>query len=419
MKFMKKVLVTTLVAALSLGALTTMPLAAAGRRIVVPPMPDEPAASTVEESRRVVVPPTSETTAVPLAATRRATVAPAPESTALTVEEAARRAIRNNSAIANMQDSESVADERVGRALNAVHDAATDAALTNARVSLMDAELSRAVNIRDIQAQKDNVEYQITRSFNNILNMQADLELAAAQLEMANRELAISRLMLSLGMVSELDYEAATLAVTRIENNMELLRSSINAAFRNLNSSMGNNNLQDLDRHHELKLELVYTPVEVANLNNHAQRFVNESLAVARAENRAHSARYRVTYHATPHDPTTGRIIDAPTYDEQIVAYNQELRNVADTRQSVREGVITSYNRLRDIELNIRIAEIELERLARQLEVAEATLALGRNTQIEVDRIRLDIASRENTLRQTKNNHAIQLMAFNNPNILS
>jgi len=336
----------------------------------------------------------------------------------LTVEEAARRAIRNNTDIANAQDRESVADEAVRRAQNAVWDAVTDWALTDANVSLMNAELSRSLNIRDIQARKENVEFQITRYFNTILNMQADLELAKSNRGMANRELEIARLRLSLGIASELDYADASLAVTRLETNIERLEIAIGNAFRDLNSAMGEG-VNTLDRRHTLVLELNYEPVRVTNINSHRQRFVNESIVVARAENAVQMASYRANYFSTPHDPLTGIVMtNLSTYEELRVSENEAVRGVADARQSVGENVITMYNNLRNIELGIRAAEIEIDRLMRQLEVSETMLELGRGAAIEVERLRLEIAGRDNSLQQDKNDHAILSIAFNNPSIM-
>ena len=336
----------------------------------------------------------------------------------LTVEEAARRAIRNNAAIANAEDDESVADEVVRRAQDFVFDARTDHDLTNAMVGLMNAELSRSLNLRDINAQKENVEFQIMRYFNTILNMEADLALSLDNLEIARRDLLISRLKLSLGMVSELDYEAADLAVIRIETNIERMQSSIAGAFRDLNSFMGATGI-NLNQKYILSLELYYEPLEPVNLSRHADTFVRESLVVQRAQNAADIAAYRVDFFFTPHNPLTGVIPTGYiTYDERVVELNHALRNLSNTRQRVREGVISSYSNLRDLELNIRATTIELERLIRQLEVSETMLELGRITPVEVDRLRFEIASMENSLAQAKNNHTILSIAFNNPLIM-
>jgi len=336
----------------------------------------------------------------------------------LTVEEAARRAISNHSGIANAQGDESVADEVVRRAQDAVWEASTSMALTTAMVSLMNAELSRSLNIRDIAAQRENVEFQITRYFNTILNMQDDIAMLENNLEMAKRDLVIAELKLSLGMMSQLDYDGAELSVIRTETNIELMNSSLAGAFRDLNSFMGVYGIE-LDQRYELLLEMPeYTVLPQVNLNHHAQMFVRESLRVQQAENAAEAARYRVEYYVTPHNPLTGEIVPGLTLDEEINNQNRALRALSDTRQAVRESIITMHANLRTQELQIRASEIEIERLQRQLEVLETMLELGRTTAIEVDALRLNIASQENSLAQAKNNHTILAFAFNNPNII-
>jgi len=336
----------------------------------------------------------------------------------LTVEEAAMRAIRNNTSIANAEGDESVADEVVKRAQDAVFEAVTSATLTNAMIGLMNAELSRSLNIRDLVAQRQNVEFQITRYFNTILNMENDLALLFENLAMAKRELVIAELRLSLGLMSELDFEAAEFSVVRIETNIGLLESSIERAFRDLNSFMGVYGI-DLDQRYELKLELSeFTPLPAVNLNHHAQRFVTESLRVQQAENAVQTARYRLDHYVTPHNELTGQIVPGQTREEVEVDLSRVTRALADTRQVVRENVLNMHSDLRTSELRIRADELELERLQRQLEVSETMLELGRTTPMEIDALRLNITSQENALAQAKNSHTILAFAFNNPNII-
>jgi len=368
MKFLKRVVALSLVATLSLGIFGVMPLAGAELRT-------------------------------------------------LTVEEAARRAVSNNSAIANAQDSESVADERISRAQEAVWDSVIDAQLTDASANLRSAELARSLNIRDIQARQQYVEFRITRDFNTILNMQADLALAQENLALAERELVIARLRLSLGVISERDYEAAEQDVTRIQSNIEVLNISIGNEFRSLNNSMGAG-LNNLDTQYELELELAYEPLGRVNLNQHAQMFERESLAVQVAANNVEVAGYRVDYFATPFNPLTGQIVPAPTLEEVIVSLNRESRGLTDARQGMQVGAVDMYNGLRELEIHVRALELELSHAERQLETLQTMYKIGRITQIEVDRVEFQISSLENNLRRLKNEHTLLVMIFNNPNLI-
>jgi len=381
-----------------------------------PPAPPAPPATYVPIPPSQVPPQTA-----PAATTPVPPAAPAVVAGALTVAEAANRAIRNDSAIANSEGNELALDEAVRRAREDVSNAVTNTQITNANVDLMNAELQRSLNIRDTRIQRENVEFNITRSFNAILSHQADLEISRANLDMANRELAIAELRLSLGMASDLDVQTAALAVTRAETNIEILQGNIDRAFRDLNSTMGAG-ATGLNQHHTLVLELAYEPVVVTNINSHIQRFMDESIDIVRAEGQAREAGYRADNFVTPHDYMTGIIVtgraSGATYDELRETQSQHLRRAADTRQAVRDGVVRQYNDLLNMEVNIRATELELAQLVRQLGVSESSLELGRTTQIEVDRLRLQIAEMENSLQQAKNNHSIQRIAFNNPRII-
>jgi len=383
-----------------------------------PPAPPAPPASFTPIPPSEVPPQTAAQITPPVATPP---VAPPVVAEGLTVEEAARRAIRNNANIANLEGSEVMHDENVRRAREDMFNASTDAQITQANIDLMNAELGRSLNIRDAQIQRENVEYQITSTFNIILNLQADLEIARTNLDMANRELAIAELRLSLGMASDLDVQTAALAITRVETNIENLQSSINRSFRDLNRHMGVST-QNLDQHYTLVLELTFEPIDVRNINAHVQRFVDESIEIARAEGRAREYGHRADYYITPHDPTTGIVATGRgtiTYDEWRAQQSQQLRIAADTRQRVSQNVINLYNTLRNAEISIRATEIELAQLVRQLDISESSLELGRITQIEVDRLRIQIAEMENSLQQAKNNHTINRIAFNNPRIIT
>ena len=95
----------------------------------------------------------------------------------LTVEEAAKNAISNNTTIKNAADSESLRDENYRKALDNFYAATTASVIINAEVSLTKLEMDRSMNLKNIESQKENVEYNIKKYFNTIINAEKKDEL--------------------------------------------------------------------------------------------------------------------------------------------------------------------------------------------------------------------------------------------------
>mgnify|MGYP003623795114 CR=1 FL=1 len=81
-----------------------------------------------------------------------------------------------------------------------------------AEVKLMNRELSRSLNLKNIEAKKENVEYSIMKYFNTIINAEKTLEVFEEALNIHKKDLDILELKLKLGMVSQLEYDTSALA---------------------------------------------------------------------------------------------------------------------------------------------------------------------------------------------------------------
>ena len=342
---------------------------------------------------------------------------PENEKPVLSVEQATRKAISNSSAIKNALDSESLGDENIRKATDALYGTVTNMALVGAEIGLMNAEMSRALNLQDIDAQKQNVEYQITKYFNTIISAEKDVLLFDESLEIVRKDLAIANLKLTLGMISRLDYDLAALDYDKVVNARQTKLSAIDSAYRDLNSYMGEN----LDKRFTLQLNLTFKEVGDINLNSYADEFVKNSLTIKQIENAAKLAEYSVDNYSTPFNPMTGEIIDnasVRSYEELVVSQNQALRALADTKKAVRDAVIATYSGLKDMEIGIKVNEIDLEKAKMQLVVMEKMLELGQVTKLDVAKLEYDINSKELALEKSKNSYTLTLAAFSNPNLL-
>jgi len=338
------------------------------------------------------------------------------ELTNLTVPEATRRAIDHNESIKKSNETEDLSDDKYTLLRESARNATTEDAVFTAYTNLLQFELSRSLNIKNIKAQEENVEHGIIQIFNNILNAEEGLAVYDENLKLTKKELDITFLKLGLGLASQFDYDSAKAAYENMLIQRNLQQSGIDKAYRQLNETMG----QDLNKKYNLVLNLDYELLGEVNLTTYASKFIANSLAIKQAKDDIQVAQYALDTHTYNYDPYTGLEISAGgTKQEKEMDLSRAKRNLTSTEESVKKSVIDTYNSIKDLELKIASQEIELENLNTKLDIAQKRLELGQVTQLSVDKLLLEKHNLEYEMETNKNDHAILIMAFKNPNIIA
>jgi len=333
----------------------------------------------------------------------------------LTIKDAAKKAIENDTNIKNAEESLELYDDKMKKATDTYLSATTTDAILNASINMMNLDLSRALSIKNIDSQKENVEYNIQKYFNTIINAEKSAELYEESLAIQKKKLDISKVKLELGKISQNDYDKEAAAYEQSLMSKEAYLSTINKAYRDLNSYMG----KPLDTTYELVLELEYEVVPEVNLTAYTDTFVNKSLSVQQAKDSMTVAEYQLDNYTEPYNTVTGLVSESyGEYEQLLSSFNQASRSYSDTVEKVKKSVIDSYNSLREAEVTIKSKEMELEEAYKQLEILKTKLELGKITQIEYDEQAYDIKNKEENLRKEKNNYALSAIAFLSPNLL-
>jgi len=335
----------------------------------------------------------------------------------LTVEEAAKKAISNNTSIKNADDSESLSDENIKKAQDSLTTATTDAALLNAEVNLMSLEMSRSLNLKNIESQKENVEYNILKYFNTIVNAERNAQLYEQSLELQKKNLDISKVKLEVGKLSQSEYDKA---LVEYENNLataQTYQNSIDKAYRDLNGYMG---VMNLDTKYNLVFYLSYEPIGDVSLTQYTDTFLNNSLTVEQAENNKTTAQFKVDNYTEEYNRETGVISESYNeYDQLVVSFNQASRSLEDTKSSIRQNIQNTYASLKETENTIKTNEAEIETAYKDLDIMKTKLELGKATEIEILQQQYSISQKEENLRQMKNSYVLSAIAFSSPNLLS
>ena len=133
----------------------------------------------------------------------------------LTIKDAAKKAIENDTNIKNAEESLELYDDKIKKATDTYLSATTTDAILNASINMMNLDLSRALSIKNIDSQKENVEYNIQKYFNTIINAEKSAELYEESLAIQKKKLDISKVKLELGKISQNDYDKEAAATNR------------------------------------------------------------------------------------------------------------------------------------------------------------------------------------------------------------
>ena len=334
----------------------------------------------------------------------------------LTVAKAAQKAISNNNTIKNAEDNNSLSDENLRKAYDSLYSAKTNDALLNAEVNIMTQEMSRSLAIENIQSQKENVEYNIMKYFNSIINAEKNLELFEASLALDKKKLEIAKVRLELGKISQTDFETLQNTYDKNLKSKQTYQASIDKAYRALNNDMG----AKPETRYTLILDLEYKEIGNVNLISHTEKFVQESLNVKQVENSLKTAEFRMDNYSDSYDPQTGAIPDPyNAYDQLVVSYNQAYRSLTDTKNTVSENINSTYNSLKEAENSIETKEGDIKSLYKEYEILKIKFEMGKVTRLDLDEKLYSIQNQEESLRQAMNSHTLTKISFSSPNLLS
>ena len=334
----------------------------------------------------------------------------------LSVSQASKKAISNNNSIINAKENDSLVDENLRKAYDSLRSARTDDAILNAEVNIMTQEMNRSLNIENIEAQKENVEYNIMKYFNSIINAEKNLELFEASLAIDKKKLEIAKVRLELGRISQTDFETQQNAFDKASKSKQTYQTSIDKAYRTLNNYMG----EKAETRYTLLLDLEYKEVGTVNLTTYTDKFIKESLNVKQAENNLKTAEYKVANYSDSYDAQTGLISDPyNAYDQLVVSANQAYRSVEDTKTTIRENIISTYSNLQESEDSIETKESDIKSLYKEYDILILKFEMGKATRLDLDEKLYSIQNQEESLRQAKNSHTLTKISFSSPNLLS
>lgn len=331
----------------------------------------------------------------------------------LTIQQAISRAVQGNNQIRTIQENAEVSVDNIELRRANVPYGQNITAFINHQAGVMQAVEERATYLRNIQSTRDTLGFLAATQFINILIAEGAFALGEAELELYQNELQILRARISVGHASELEYNLKALSVDALYQNMQTLINQIEHAQVELNRLMSS----QTNNRHNLIFDVDYNEMVVLNFNGHLNNHRQNHALVRQAVGTANIARYRYENFFIEFDETGQQLPVAQTREELMLLFNLTSRNIASARDNVVDHIVNTYYRIREIEQNIIIQELQLSDQKREATVLQTRLRVGEILPIDIERHALEILRTEENLRRSKFNHYLLEMQFRNPNI--
>ncbi|MEA5084002.1 MAG: TolC family protein [Lachnospiraceae bacterium] len=254
------------------------------------------------------------------------------------------------------------------------------------------------------EATKIGIESAVKTAMSTIVTDEAALKLKDDTLAVYNEKYKVAKLKNSLGMATETEVTAARAEVENYEAAIETTKNELSNAYTSLARLMGVN-----DTNFAVEYEVEYIPYV---LNGELSAYIAKKNSINPDLQRA-----RIALETTIANKNFTLMNDTTPYGSDSINYQISkdqitLKNAEDGFKSAMED---AYKSMMKIEGDIKTAETNLENAQTALKIAELNLSLGRGTQLDADKAKLEVKTLENTIESLKYSHENIKFNFENP----
>lgn len=325
----------------------------------------------------------------------------------LTVEEATELAIKNSNSLKNISESLSLAEDDADDANHDLFYATEYNEVTSLSVQLKNLRNSISNYKANSEIEKQSLELSVIQMFTAIKEAENSLKLCKEKISLSEKELKVSEVKYSLGLITENDYISEKNSLKKLETQRDSLKISLDDAYTSLNKILG----YDLDEKYEISLEVSYTPFEEdMPLETKILKALSSCQSITEKEESVTIAKYEVDVYSS--------LYSNDKKESKTNKYNQAVRSLNDAKTDLRQSITSLYNNIQTTEKSYKDNLNELEQMQKTLAIKETELSLGKTTAIEVEKYKYEIESLENTIQNQIYEHNILIIKYNNPDLI-
>lgn len=331
----------------------------------------------------------------------------------LTIDQAVEKAINYSRTLKNIDESVEIAEinEKMARYAWQASDNAT--ATVGYSITLRQLRDNLKNYDKNKEVEKKSIEFNVRQLFYGLKDAEKSIALYDKQIELSKRQLEIYKVMISVGKMSQVDYNAKVTECENLEANRLSIQNSIDAAFRTLNQLMGEN----VNTKYNIILDdMEFNAVsDDLNLNGAIATGLAANQSLKELADKVELAKYtKDTYYYRSFTGETTS--DKETIDSQ---YAQATRGYEDAKTLLVTKINGLYDDIKNAESEYKQNASKLKDMQSQLLVMETQLSLGKTTQIEVDAYKLSIEQLEAEMESSVRSYDLLLRQFDNSDLIS
>ena len=312
----------------------------------------------------------------------------------LTFDDAVEKALRNNSSLNNLKASMDLAETQLEiqylEAYSSEDGFSGLISFLNSQSSYQNSELS-------IVAQEESVKHSMKQSYINIIELQRNIALSELALKNDELNLALSKIKLSNGKISQSEYDNLNLAYNTAKEQLETQKDTLEMEYVSLNILMGT----DINKRYNFVMDAVYEPFE---LDIPVESYINGKVALSNSVRQAEKS-YETTKQTSKLTPLNSSEIGG--YESGQNSLNSAEMSYEDAKDSVYESLYQKYNSIVQEEKDYTAGLDELKLLQNEFERVQVKYLSGNASYYELLTAQYNVAEKENTLLSSVYSHML------------
>lgn len=331
----------------------------------------------------------------------------------LTIDDAVTKAINYSRTLKNIDENVEIAEinEKMARYAWQASDNATVTVAYSITLRQLRDNLKNYDKNKEVE--KKSIEYNVRQLFYGLKDAENSISLYDKSIELNEKQLEIYKVMMSVGKMSQVEYDAKVTEYENLVASRLSIQNSIDSTFRTLNQLMGENV--------NTKYNIIVDDIEFdavsddLNLNGAIATGLATNQSLKELSDKVELAKYtKDTYYYRAITGETNS--DKETIDS---SYAQASRGLEDAKTLLVTKINGIYDDIKNTESEYKQNAAELKDMQAQLAVKETQLSLGKTTQIEVDAYKLSIEKLEAEMESSVRSYDLLLRQFDNSDLIN
>lgn len=252
------------------------------------------------------------------------------------------------------------------------------------------------------EIKKNEIQYNITKSYYDLLLAEKSHEIAKESVELAERQYQNGKKMYELGTISKQNLISMEVGVSQAKSGLNAANLGYEMQLMNFNNTLG----IDMDKDIVLTDDITYSDYELIALNEAIDEALNTNKMIQVAEENYELSKLRLkATNAKYHDGSY-------RYLQEKIGVEKTAKSLESAKKGIEMAVRSSYAQMITAEEQINTYRKAVDKSQKALELAELSFELGENTSTDVNQARIDLMNAKKDLAKQIHSYNMAKLDF-------